>query len=264
MKKFGLPPYYETESAVSALQKSLTQEQFHSDGETLGLVHRGDPNKPVIVFVHGSPGQWDAWADYLNDEDLAKQSYMIAVDRLGFGVSDNGQHEPSLERHAKTIVDGVYNIIPKDKAIIVIGHSYGGPVALRMAVDYPDQVAGLILLAPSIDPDLEVPRWYNHLAALPIVRDILPASVRHSNEEILPLRPELEQMRDRLDVISVPVSVIQGIEDKLVPYQNADYAKNMLVNAEVQITLIEDRGHFIPWQDFDLVKKTLLEFLNKT
>jgi pimeloyl-ACP methyl ester carboxylesterase len=41
------------------------------------------------------------------------------------------------------------------KKPILVGHSLGGPVAARLAMDYPDEVGGLILVAPSIDPELE-------------------------------------------------------------------------------------------------------------
>jgi len=263
MKKFGLPPYYQTADSVLELTHTITVEQFKIENGTFGLVHHGNKDAPVIVFVHGSPGKWDAWAGYLNDPKLKSQSYMIAVDRIGFGGSDNGKHEPSLARHSKHIIDAVYNIIPQDQKIIVIGHSYGGPVALRMAIDYPDQVNAIVLLAPSIDPGLENPRWYNRLAALPGVTHILPTSVKHSNEEILPLRAELEAMSHKLHTIIAPVAVIQGKVDKLVPYQNAEFVEKALTNAEVNITLIEERGHFIPWQDFDLVKETLLKFVAK-
>ncbi|MFK7840420.1 MAG: alpha/beta fold hydrolase [Bdellovibrionales bacterium] len=270
MKKFGLPPYYQTDHAVSALSESETfkRNTIVIDDENFSFVTSGDKpgsdaQKQVIVFVHGSPGQWDAWADYLSDDDLLEHFFMIAVDRLGFGGSDNGIHEESLERHARFIMSAVKASLPERRDIIVIGHSYGGPVALQMAIDYPDRVGGLALLAPSIAPDLEVPRWYNHLAALSIVKHLLPSSVRHSNEEILPLKRELNAMQDRLSTIEIPVIVLQGTADKLVPYKNAEFAKTTLINADVTVQLIEDRGHFIPWQDFELVKKTLFKLSNR-
>ena len=44
--------------------------------------------------------------------------------------------------------------------IMLIGHSLGGPVIARMAMDYPDAYQGLIFVAASIDPEMEKEEWY--------------------------------------------------------------------------------------------------------
>jgi pimeloyl-ACP methyl ester carboxylesterase len=264
VKKFGLPPYYQTNEAVLSLQKSegFSDDIFAINGEEFHIVQSGEKDLPVILFVHGSPGAWTAWADYLLDEDLRLKAHMIAVDRLGFGGSDNGFHEPDLQKQAKIIMGALGKVSTQKKNIIVVGHSYGGPVALRIAVDYPDKIAFLLLLAPSIDPDLEENRWYNLIADLSFVRALLPKAVDRSNQEILPLKGELLKMRSLLQSIKNKVSIIQGEKDTLVPAGNASFGKRELISAEVDVHLLPERGHFIPWEEYALVKKTLLAHLS--
>ena len=263
MKLFGLPPYYQTQSAKEQLL-SLSDYGTASvtvDNKPLYLSYSGDPAKRAVLFIHGSPGSWDAWADYLLDEDFRKNAFMIAPDRAGFGGSDAGYHEPDLAQQAGIIMQGIEQKFPDIESFIIVGHSYGGPVALRLAVDYQDKVDALIMLAPSIDPEYEEMRWYNKLANTKLVRAIAPKAVDRSNQEILPLRGELLKMKPLLGGITKPVTVIQGEKDKLVPYQNAHYAKDQIVNADVTVHLLPKQGHFIPWKEYSLVKQTLTDYL---
>jgi len=257
------PPFYETEESVKTLQH--IEEFGHSttqiDGKPLHLVHTGSKTSPPILFVHGSPGDWEAWAQYLSDPDLRAKSFMMAVDRPGYGGSNDGTNAHSLATQSAYIMQAVREQIPGQQKIIIIGHSYGGPVALRMAADYPDQVASTILLAPAIAPDLVNVRWYNRLAKLWLVKAILPTAVHHSNQEMLPLKGELLTLYPDLPNITAPTSVIQGDKDWIVLPGNADFAETELPNAPVETKILPKSGHFIPWKNYDLVKKTLLEHL---
>ena len=263
VKKIGLPPYYQTDDAVMTLQtiEGFSKHRLDIKGQKIHYVRSGDADKPIIVFIHGSPGQWTAWADYLLDKDLRDKAHMIAVDRAGFGGSNMGAYEPNLKRQAQFIIEAVADLT-KNKKIVVVGHSYGGPVALRMVVDYPDRIHAAILLAPSIDPALEDNRWFNKLAAVSFVRRILPQAVDHSNQEILPLQAELEAMKPLLKDIKSKITVIQGEKDKLVPAGNAEYAQKELIKADVDIQRLPERGHFIPWEEYGLVKSNLLDHLS--
>ncbi len=62
--------------------------------------------------------------------------------------------------------------------------------------------------------------------------------------------------------IRMPVTVIQGEEDPLVPPGNADYAKRMLVNAPVTIQMIPNMNHFIPWSRPDLIHDAIIKHLD--
>ncbi len=261
--KFGFPPYYETDDVVVNFTKipDFKQQTLEINDQKFYLTNTGDPEKNIVLFIHGSPGAWNAWANYLIDTELRDSAFLIAVDRMGYGLSDNGHHEPSLEKQASSIMNAVNEVTKVTKNIIVVGHSYGGPVALRMAVDYPDKIKSLILLAPSISPEYEELRWYNKWADKKFIKQFLPEHVKRSNDEIMPLKKELLKMEQQLSNVKIPVSVIQGKKDKLVPMENAYFAEEALVNSNVDIQLLDERGHFIPWEEYDLVKKTIQDYL---
>ncbi len=77
----------------------------------------------------------------------------------------------------------------------------------------------------------------------------------------MPLKGELQKMLPLWPGIRVPVTVIQGEEDELVPPGNADFAKRMLVNAPATIQMIPDMNHFIPWSRPDLIHNAIIKHL---
>ena len=183
----------------------------------------GDPSLPAVVLVHGSPGSVDNWLDLATKTDVLQHAHLIAMDRPGFGESEPGQHEASLAKQAKAIHKA---LIPhlNGEAAIWLGHSFGGPVIARMAMDYPDSVGGLIFSAASVDPELEIVHWYQHAADAGIVSWLLPPAVRTTNREILPLKAELEAMLPHWpNLAHIPTVIVHGDADKLVPIGNADF-----------------------------------------
>ena len=115
---------------------SFVYKQKKIAGTTLQYGQLGSGiHLPVLVFVHGSPGSLAAYENYLKDSLLQQQAILIAVDRLGFGYSDFGKAIPSLRLQAQLIA-AILEDFPNTKKIL-IGHSMGGPVNSRLAMDYP-------------------------------------------------------------------------------------------------------------------------------
>jgi pimeloyl-ACP methyl ester carboxylesterase len=229
----------------------------------LNYLSVGEENLPLVIFVHGSPGSLSAFIDFMGDTALLKRAQLITVDRPGFGASDFGYAEPSLMKQAaylKPIVEENKNHRP----IILVGHSLGGPVIARMAMDYPELIDGLIFVAASIDPELEpYEAWFRAPLATPFLKWILPRSFRASNDELYKLKPELQEMLPLWDKIRARVIVIQGKKDSLVPPANADFAKKMLVNASsLEFIIKDDMNHFVPWSNPELIRMAILKLLN--
>lgn len=220
------------------------------------------PPAARVLFVHGSPGTWDGWKGYLEDPALRAAARLLAADRLGFGGSERGRAVPSLATQAAGLA-AVLEAEPGPPAIVV-GHSLGGPIAARLAMDRPDLVAGLLLVAPSIDPAEERHRWYNVAGAMQVVQWFLPIDWTISNRELWPLRQELEAMLPRWAEVRCPTIVVQGLDDDLVPPANADFAERRLAGARVRIDRYPDESHFILWQRPETVQRPLLELLAAT
>lgn len=225
----------------------------------INYVSVGQQDKPLVLFVHGSPGGWSNFIDFLGNSQLLEKARLVAVDRPGFGGSGRGRPERSIQQQAADLKP----ILAENPSgrVILVGHSLGGPVIARMAMDFPDLVSGLVLVAPSIDPGLEKTKWFQIPADWQLLSWMVPTDLVTSNREILPLKGELEAMQELWSGIHVPVTVIQGEADDLVPPGNADFAEKMLVNAPVEMVRIPGLNHFIPWNRPDLIQAAILRQL---
>jgi len=239
------------------------QHQMEVQGIKMNYAEIGSDSLPVAFFVHGSPGSWGGFIDFMKDTVLLKKVKMVAVDRIGFGDSDFGNAEKSLVVQAELLKPIVAKFKKSGKKIILIGHSLGGPLIARMAMDYPELIDNLIIVAGSIAPDLEPnEKWFRIPMDFMPIRFLIPASFRASNHEILYLKPELEKMLPLWKNIRQSVIVIQGGKDMLVNPKNADFAQKMLVNAKsFRIIRVDTMNHFVPWSHPQLIKKAILESL---
>src|SRR5690606_3588598 len=91
---------------------------------------------PLLVLVHGSPGSADAFLGFLADTVLSKRARLVSLVRPGFGYTqDFGKPEGALQAQAAAVHAVVEHLAPKQK-VWLAGHSLGGPVIARFAVDY--------------------------------------------------------------------------------------------------------------------------------
>lgn len=213
----------------------------------------------LLVFIHGSPGSWTAFIEYFKIDSILEVTDIISIDRPGFGLSDRGEPEPSMELQAR-YMNAVTRQFPHQKKILV-GHSLGGPVIARMAMDYPMDYHGLLFLAPSIDPNMEKEEKYRQLIQTKFGGWVTPEDFWVSNEEILPLKEELQQMTSMWNRISSKSIVIQGTDDRLVPKENANFAKKMMADSLLDVWILEGANHFLPWNREETIIKAIYQLL---
>ncbi len=233
--------------------------EFITQETNPGTIHMASVGEgdTAIVFVHGSPGSWSAFSRFLMNRDIRELGRVISVDRPGFGLSLPLKAEPSIEEQSRRIYEALRKSGVDGNALL-IGHSLGGPVIARMALDYPKFVSGLILVAPSMDPDLEKRKWYNYVAKFPLVKWGISKDWANSNDEIFPHKRELIMLADGLTSIETPTIVIQGMDDELVPPGNADYVERMMEEASLlEIWKIDGLNHFVPWRRPDLIENAI-------
>lgn len=213
----------------------------------------------LIIFIHGSPGSWNAFIDFFKADSLLKDMDMLSIDRAGFGRSDFGKAEPSLQIQAKQIHDVIQQFDHSTK--VLIGHSLGGPIIARLAMDYPSSYDGLVFVAPSIDPNLEKEEWYRTIIKSGVGKLFTPTEFIVSNEEIMPLKKELELMTGMWEKIQIPTVIIQGTEDSLVPKENVDFALKMLPDSLLTIKMLEGENHFIPWRNAGVITEAIYQMV---
>ncbi len=209
----------------------------------------------LIVFIHGSPGSWNAFIDYFKADTLLDDFDMISIDRPGFGRSGFGEAEASIEQQAYYMHKTLRQFPHRHK--ILIGHSLGGPVVARMAMDYKDSYFGMVMIAPSIDPEMEKGEWYREAIDTQIGAFLTPKEFEVSNEEILPLKGELEKMILFWKEIKIPTIIIHGTDDSLVPIENVAFAERMMADSVLEVNLLKGVNHFIPWSHPEEIVKAI-------
>ncbi len=117
-------------------------------GSTLTYLDYGDPCPDGLVFllVHGLGGRWQHWTETI--PELAEHGRVIAVDLPGFGGSAAPPGGASLDGFADALAELVTQL--QQPRVVVVGHSLGGPVTVRLALRHPDLVAAIVLAAGTV------------------------------------------------------------------------------------------------------------------
>lgn len=138
---------------LDRLEYPFTSNYLDIDGNKLHYLDEGQ-GEPIL-FVHGTP----SWSfDYRNIIKNLKSNYRcIAVDHIGFGLSDKPEHyDYSPQHHSKTLE---YFIHEKQlQNITLVFHDFGGPIGLNVAIKHPEKINKIIILnswlwSSNNDPD---------------------------------------------------------------------------------------------------------------
>ena len=138
------------------------------DGQRIHYVDSGG-SKPPVVMIHGLGGNLLHFG-YAMADKLSNDFRVILVDRPGSGYSTRPDDAPAtLTAQAKTIATLIRRLGLERP--LVVGHSLGGALSLAMALDHPDCVGGLALIAPLTHAQDEVPEVFKGVVvASPLVR----------------------------------------------------------------------------------------------
>lgn len=125
---------------------------------------------PAVVLIHGASGSLRDYALSIFD-DLSQDHRVVAIDRPGHGYSDRlreNAHSPAVQAE---LIHKALQRLNIDQAVIV-GHSWGGAVALAYALQFPSATRGIVAMAPASHPWRGDPSFQNRLATTPIVGDV--------------------------------------------------------------------------------------------
>ncbi len=214
---------------------------------------------PLLFFIHGAPGTWGAFKGFLADYDLNKSYKMISMDRIGYGGSDFGNSETNISVHAEAAAQ-IIRKHPSSK-VIIIGHSYGAPIAGKLAVDYPELVDGIIMVAPLNDPKSEPMPIYSKIANLKISRWLLPKFINVASDEKQYHSLSLKAIESDWENLTVPTMHIHGKKDGLAPFdENIRFSKKHIPADLLILKEEESMGHMIPWMNAAFLKNQILYF----
>ena len=129
------------------------------DGARIHYLDKG--SGAAIVLVHGLGGQMGNFA-YGVVEQLTNESRVVVIDRPGSGystrASDDAAHLAAQAAYVAAFIRG----LGLDRPLLV-GHSLGGAIALRVALDHPETISGLALIAPLTHVPPHVPEPFRPL-----------------------------------------------------------------------------------------------------
>jgi pyruvate dehydrogenase E2 component (dihydrolipoamide acetyltransferase) len=232
-------------------------------GAAINYLAMGEGGVPV-VFLHGFGGDLNNWM--FNQPELAAARATYALDLPGHGASAKPVADGSAAGLARTVV-GFLDALGIGKAHLV-GHSLGGAIALAAALDAPGRVASLSLidsagLGPEIDigyiegfiaatgrrdlkPQLEKLFADPSLVTRDMIDDVLKykrldgvdAALRTIAAAAFPGGRQAVVLRERLGEIAVPIQVVFGAKDRIIP---ADHARGL--PDKVRVQLMENAGH---------------------
>ncbi len=232
---------------------------YEAFGRKLRYVSIGEDSLPTVVFIHGSPASMSLYQGRFSDTMMLSRFHMLAIDRPGYGYSGLGSPEPSIEKQAEMISRLLTAVRHAAHPVIVVGGSFGAPIACRLAMDHPDLVDALEITGPAIGPGREKVFWFAPLIESPAIRWCIPRIFQSANTEKLHHYEELSKMLPLWKKITVPVMYLQGAKDQLVDTSNASFAKRALVNVPyLNIYFFPDRGHYLAQYEWPTMRDRLL------
>lgn len=228
----------------------------HNNGDiNYEVKGEGEP----IVMIHGFALDSRVWQKQV--EELSKTNKVITYDLRGFGKSSlpNGIYSHSEDLHELLKELNIQN--PK-----IVGHSFGGEIAVEYALKYPNEVNSLVLISPSlrgvkINPEFEALKKLGEAGDIeglkkrilenPTFRDFQEGSKEmelikeiindYSGFHFINKDPrEIIEGNQKLINLSCPVEVVIGERDEEVQKEVAKKFKND-INVEAEV--ISDCGH---------------------
>jgi len=238
--------------------------------------YHGDPRGKglPLIFIHGSGGNHNHWLlQFTEPGDIANP---LAVDLPGHGRSE-GAPSNSVAVYCNWIRDFARSLGLTD--IILAGHSLGGAIAMDYALQYPEDLVGLVLVgtggrlrvAPAILDTLRAgqhPAGMAEFAYGPLTSADL---LKQAKREMTSVAPEVFladftacdqfDIMERLSQVTIPALIICGTEDRLTPPKYSHFLKQKLPQAE--LVEIKDAGHMVMLEAPGELNKALTRFVKK-
>ena len=259
------------------------------DGITMHYHEAGSGDRGAVLFVHGSGPGASGWSNFKGNYPLlAERGYRTIVpDTMGYGYStkpeDGGFSLDDVAAQYKALLDS----LGIDR-VTVIGNSQGGAIAITMALNYPDLVDKLVLMAPG---GLEARETYMDMEGIKamihvlykegvsketlrkvfrlqlhdeskvtdeVIEERFQIAMTQHKDNIARIR--VANQEDRLSEIQCPVLCFWGANDKFCPVSGASKIASRCANSRT--ILISSCGHWVMVEYAKLFNDLTLQFLD--
>jgi pimeloyl-ACP methyl ester carboxylesterase len=146
-------------------------------GATINVVDIGprDVAGRPVVMIHGASSNLEVMR-YPLGEMLAKSHRVILIDRPGHGWSSRLSEVAATPAAQGRMIEEALEKLATGPVILVV-HSWAGALGARMAIDYPERIAGLVMLAPIAYPWRGGVGWFNELLTVPAIGPLLAHTI---------------------------------------------------------------------------------------
>jgi carboxylesterase len=221
------------------------------------FVADGDATSPHgrigVLLSHGftgNPASMRPWADH-----LASQGYAVSLPLLpGHGTTWQQMNKTTWADWYAEIERAFEALANQVDTVVVCGLSMGGALALRLAADHPDRVAGLVLVNPAVRTDRKdvklLPLLKLVVPSMPgIANDIKKPGVEEHGYTRTPLRAAdsmfqaYKQLVADLGRVTCPILLFRSTVDHVVDPSSAQAIRSSVSSADVREELLEDSYH---------------------
>ena len=286
---YGLPQSLNSESC----ETNIDQVDLRSDSESictgnfvsvggLNLHYVSAGSGPPVVLIHGNPGSHQDYTMALVNE-LARSFRVIAFDRPGHGWSERDHSfATTVEMQATLIRDALRKLSIRKP--ILVGHSWGGSLALAAAVAYEDELSGIVLLAPAAYPNVSL-EWWSLIPGIPVLGKVIvhtlspllgravvkvnlkeayhpqvvqenyaqqsaemwtrPEQIRAYAYDERTLRSSLKSLSSRYSDLQLPVVIVTGSNDLVLEPEKHAYPLHRTIKGS-QLVVLPETGHQLP------------------
>jgi len=238
---------------------------------------------PAVVLIHGNAGSVDDY-DFKSLGLLCRDHRVIAIDRPGHGKSDRPNGTAATLKYQTQLLNEALVRLGVTRPVLV-GHSWGGALALSYAVEYPQELSAIVLLAPAAYADEGEDQLLRAVLDMPVIGDVsltlgrlllgksilkkelkrafYPDTVpneylRHASslwlhhkqlrayfDDEFSLNKDLERISKDYPDIRMPVVIVTGDHDKVVSAKDNAYRLKDSI-AQSQLIELKNTGHQVP------------------
>ena len=260
-----------------------------ANGYRIHYLDEGDGD--VVMFLHGSGPGASGYSNFKgNYPALVTAGYRCLVpDHIGYGFSDKpDDRDHPLEFFVECMIQTL-DCAGVERCTLV-GNSLGGAVALGMALEYPERIDKLILMAPGGLSELHEYQQMSGMQKVfavfgsgePVTPDVmkdlfatgLMHNPAHATDELVAERMQVMQimnghvmatmqvpvLTERLKELDCPVLGFWGLNEKMMP-ENGIMAMALNIR-QLRLVLVSECGHWVMVEHEDMFNRYCLDFLD--
>jgi pimeloyl-ACP methyl ester carboxylesterase len=218
-----------------------------------------------VIFIHGAPKTARSFEVTLSDPELSARAELVAYDRPGYGLSRDSNEIFSLDEQARVVAELIRAGEP-NIPIILVGHSYGAMIALKVAQMQPTEVKTVITLSGVFNSKETRPLWFRPIAAIKSFKNLVPRLLKQAYYEIVHFEEDLTNVLSEIDRIQAPLHIVNGMNDKTVRYQSVREFQATMESEKSNLHLRPEVGHLMMQDDpvfiRELIKQALDDLAN--